>query len=142
MLATGVFICGALMQVSVGRLIDRAPISLLFVWLTAGQLLGLSITALADGPLLLLGLAITMAAIYGQIVVDEALVVRFVPERMQGKAYGLTYCLGFGISAVAVPLIGILHQGGAGFGLLLALAVACAGLLFVSALGFRLALGR
>ena len=111
LLATGVFLCGALMQVSVGRLIDKAPLSVLFFCLTACQLFGLVIAALASGRLLLGGLAPTMAAIFGQIVVDDALVGRFVLQPLQGKAYGITYYLGFGISAVAVPLIGILRQG-------------------------------
>jgi MFS family permease len=141
LLATAVFLCGAAMQVGVGGLIDRTALPLLFVALTAGQLLGLSIGAAFGGPLLLLGLALAMAAIYGQVVVDDAIIARFVPGRLQGKAYGISYGLGFGVSALAVPLIGALHAEGAGFGPLLALAAGCAGLLFAAALGFRLSVG-
>jgi MFS family permease len=141
-LATGVFLCGALMQISVGCLVDRTPLSRLIIVLTTGELIGVAIAATSTGPLLLLGLALAMAAIFGEIVVDDALVGRFVSKSFQGRAYGASYCIGFGVSAVAVPLIGILHQDGRGFGLLLVVTAGCSGLLFVSAVAFRAALGR
>jgi len=140
-LATAVLVCGAAMQLVVGTLIDRVALPTLLVLLAASQMTGLLIAALFTGPLLLLGLALTMAAIYGEVVVDDALVARFVPAALRSKAYGVSYFLGFTTAGVAAPLIGLTHAGG-GFGPLLALTAACGTALFLAAIGFRLAVGR
>lgn len=140
-LATAVLVCGAAMQLVVGTLIDRVALPTLLVLLAASQMTGLLIAALFTGPLLLLGLALTMAAIYGEVVVDDALVARFVPAALRSKAYGVSYFLGFTTAGVAAPLIGLTHAGG-GFGPLLALTAGCGTALFLAAIGFRLAVGR
>jgi MFS family permease len=139
MLATAVLACGALMQITVGRLIDRMKLPTLFVLLAGGQLAGLLLAALFTGPLMLIGLALTMAAIYGEVVVDDALIARYVPASIRGKAYGLSYCLGFATAGIATPLIGLLHADG--FETLLTLTAACGAMLFLCAIGFRLAIG-
>lgn len=138
-LATLVLICGALMQLATGRLIDRFPPALLFVALSALQLAGLMLAWISAGALLLIGLALTAAAIYGQVVVDDAIVARFVPEHLRGRAYGISYFLGFAISAVAIPVMAALHDEAGGFASVLTLTAACGGLLLACALGFRYA---
>ena len=138
-LATLVLICGALMQLATGRLIDRLPLALLFVALSALQLTGLMLAWVSAGALLLFGLALTMAAIYGQVVVDDAIVARFVPEHLRGRAYGISYFLGFAISAAAIPVMAALHDRAGGFASVLALTAACGGLLLACAVGFRYA---
>lgn len=138
-LATVIFICGALMQLATGRLVDRLPLASLFVFLSALQLLGLALAWLASGFLVLVGLALTMAAIYGQVVVDDAFVARFVPAQWRGRAYGISYSLGFAVSAAAIPLMGILYEKSAGFAPVLALAAGCGLALLICALGFRYA---
>ncbi|WP_119392433.1 MFS transporter [Taklimakanibacter lacteus] len=136
-LATVVFICGALMQLATGRLIDRFALASLFVGLAALELTGLVLAWLSTGPLLLIGLAFTMAAIYGLVVVDDAIVARFVPEHLRAKAYGITYSLSFAVSAAAIPMMGMLHDRGAGFAPVLALTAACSGAMLICALGFH-----
>lgn len=138
-LATIVLICGALMQLATGRLIDRFPLALLFVALSALQLVGLMLAWISSGALLLVGLALTAAAIYGQVVVDDAIVARFVPEHLRGRAYGISYFLGFAISAAAIPVMAALHDQAGGFTSVLTLIAACGAVLFACALGFRYA---
>lgn len=138
-LATLILICGALMQLAAGRLIDRLPLASLFVILAGVQLTGLALAWLADGHWMLIGLALTMAAIYGQVIVDDAIVARYVPERMRGRAYGISYFLGSAISAAAIPTMGALYGQGSGFTPVLALTAACGAALFLCALGFRYA---
>ena len=58
---------------------------------------------------LLDGLVLVMAAIYGQVVVNDAMVARYVPAEYRAKAFRLRYFLGFTTSGLAVPLIGLLH---------------------------------
>ncbi len=141
-LATVIFVCGAAMQLATGRLVDRLPLASLFVALAALQLTGLMLAWLSAGTLLLIGLALTMAAIYGQVIVDDAIVARFVPEPWRPRAYGISYFLGFAISAAAIPTMGVLHDRGAGFAPVLALTAGCGGVLLVCALGFHYAVKR
>ncbi|MGE0239809.1 MAG: MFS transporter [Parvibaculaceae bacterium] len=136
-LATLILVCGALMQLAAGRLIDRLPLASLFVILAGLQLTGLALAWLADGYWVLIGLALTMAAIYGQVIVDDAIVARFVPERLRGRAYGISYFLGSAVSAAAIPVMGGLYERGDGFTPVLALTAACGFALFLCALGFR-----
>lgn len=141
-LTTLIFVCGAIMQLAAGRLIDRYTLTVLFIVLSALQLGGLLMAWAFAGPLVLVGLAITMAAIYGQVVVDDAIVARFVPGKRRGLAYGAAYALGFAASALAIPLMGYLHAQGAGFTPVLALTAACGVVLLACAVGFSLAVNR
>ena len=141
-LTTLIFVCGAIMQLAAGRLIDRYTLTVLFVVLSALQLCGLLMAWVFAGPLVLVGLAITMAAIYGQVVVDDAIVARFVPGKRRGVAYGASYALGFAASALAIPLMGYLHAQGAGFTPVLALTAGCGVVLLACAVGFSLAVNR
>ncbi len=141
-IATAIFVCGALMQLAAGRLVDRYSLPTLFILLAAMQLTGLTMAWAFAGPLVLCGLALTMAAIYGQVVVDDAIVARFVSERFRGRAYGASYTLGFAVSALAIPLMGYLHAQGAGFTPVLALTAACGVMLLACAVGFSLAVAR
>ncbi len=100
------------------------------------------IFGLGLAQVVLCGLALTMAAIYGQVVVDDAIVARFVSERFRGRAYGASYTLGFAVSALAIPLMGYLHAQGAGFAPVLALTAACGVMLVACAVGFSLAVAR
>lgn len=136
-LATLIFICGALTQLATGRLIDRFSLATLFVALSALQFTGLTLAWISVGPLALVGLALTMAAIYGQVIVDDAIVARFVPRHLRARAYGISYFLGFAISAAAIPLMARLYDQGSGFAPVLALTAACGAALLVCALGFH-----
>lgn len=141
-IATAIFVCGALMQLAAGRLVDRYSLPTLFILLSAMQLAGLAMAWAFAGPLALGGLALTMAAIYGQVVVDDAIVARFVSGRFRGRAYGASYALGFAVSALAIPLMGYMHMQGAGFTPVLALTAACGVVLLACAVGFSLAVAR
>jgi MFS family permease len=134
-LATAVFLLGALTQLAVGRLIDRVPIARLFAMVAFFQPFGLALAALTTGVPMLAGLALAMAAIYGQVVINDAMVARYVPGRYQAKAFGIRYFLGFTTSGFAVPAIAWLHTID-GF-LAVFLAAASAGLMvFAAALLF------
>ena len=138
-LATGVFVFGALTQFIVGRLIDRISLPVIFIGIALLAPLGLGVAAVSAGIPQLLGLVLAMASIYGQVVITDAMVARYVPPAQRAKAFSIRYFLAFTISGLAVPLIASLHsQGGfprvltatAGFGLVI---FACALLLFVVA---------
>ncbi|KQP44291.1 MFS transporter [Methylobacterium sp. Leaf106] len=133
--ATLVFMVGALTQLVMGRLIDRYSLPALFLSLSVLQPLGLGIAALSTGLPLLAGLVLTMAALYGQVVINDAMVARYVPPLYRARAYSVRYFLGFTVSGFAVPLIALLHERG-GFGLVLGIAAACGAVIVASAVGF------
>lgn len=108
-LGTLVLVAGALTQLIMGRLIDRVALPRLFIGLSLLQPLGLGLAAATSGASMLLGLAVAVAAIYGQVVLNDAMIARFVPERYRSRAFGLRYCVGFTTSGAAVPLIALMY---------------------------------
>jgi MFS family permease len=134
-LATLVFVFGAATQWLMGRLVDRFTLPSLFVGLALFQPLGLAIAATTSGVPLLLGLVLTMAAIYGQVVVNDAMVARYVPAQHRAKAFSVRYFLGFTVSGFVVPMLAVLHAQG-GFGLVLAGAAVFGLIVWCAALAF------
>jgi MFS family permease len=134
-LATLVFVFGALTQLLMGRLVDRFSLPAIFIGLAVFQPLGLGIAALSTGVPLLAGLVLAMAAIYGQVVINDAMVARYVPARLRAKAFSVRYFLGFTASGVAVPLIAFLHAYG-GFPAVLGAAAAFGIVVFGCSAGF------
>ncbi|WP_267427386.1 MFS transporter [Methylobacterium sp. GC_Met_2] len=134
-LATVVFLFGALMQLAMGRLIDRYSLPTLFVTLSVLQPLGLGIAAFNTGLPLLAGLVIAMTSIYGQVVINDAMIAHYVPPAYRTRAYSVRYFVGFTASGFVVPAIALLHDRG-GFGLVLGVASACGAVIWLSAIGF------
>lgn len=134
-LATAVFIVGALTQLLVGRLVDRLELPVIFVGLALTQMSGLALASVGSGIALLGGLALAMAGIYGQVVVNDAMVARYAPAHLRAKAYGVRYFLGFTASGLAAPFIGFTHAAG-GFSATLGVTAAIAAIVFACALSF------
>jgi MFS family permease len=136
-LATVVFLFGALTQLAMGRLVDRFTLPAIFVGLAVLQPLGLALAATTTGVGLLIGLFLAMAAMYGQVVVNDAMVARYVPAQHRAKAFSVRYFLGFTTSGFAVPLIALLYAQG-GFPTVLAVAAAFGAVISASSLAFLL----
>jgi MFS family permease len=132
-LATAVFAFGALTQLAVGRLIDRFSLPSIFVGLALLQPLGLGLAAAFSGALFLVGLALAMSAIYGQVVVNDAMIARYVPPDWRDRAFGIRYFLGFTAAGLAAPLIALGHAAG-GFQAVFSAAAAFGAAIFACAL--------
>jgi MFS family permease len=117
-LTTAVFLCGAVAQITVGRLVERIPPHILFAAIAIMQFAGVVWSAYANGAMLLVALAFTMAAIYGQITVNDLLIARYTADAWRGRVYAVRYFITFMISGVAVSMIALLYGRG-GFGLVL-----------------------
>jgi MFS family permease len=117
-LTTAVFLCGAVAQITVGRLVERIQPHILFATLAIMQFSGVVWSAYAGGVSLLFALAFTMAAIYGQITVNDLIIARYTADAWRGRIYAVRYFLTFMISGVAVSMIALLYGRG-GFGLVL-----------------------
>ncbi len=86
---------------------------------------------------LLCGLALAMAAIYGQVVINDAMIARYVPAQYRAKAFSVRYFLGFTASGAAAPMIALLHAQG-GFPSVLAVAALFGAIVFACAVLFKL----
>ena len=117
-LTTAVFICGAIAQLTVGRLVERFPVHFLFAAMAIMQFVGVIWTVYASGVTLLFALAFTMAAIYGQITVNDLVIARYTADAWRGRVYAVRYFLTFMISGVAVSMIAVFYARG-GFPLVL-----------------------
>jgi MFS family permease len=134
-LATAVFLCGALAQIAVGRLVERFSAPMLFAFIVTVQFFGILMAAYTSGAMLLVSLALAMAAIYGQVTVGDIVVARFTADAWRGRIYSVRYFLNFTSSAGAVGLIAFLHDRG-GFALVLAVVAACAAVMLAGVYGF------
>jgi hypothetical protein len=103
--------------------------------LTPLQPIGLVLAALTTGWPMLAGLAIALGASYGQVVLNDAMIARYVPGPLRVKAVSIRYFIGFGASGFAVPLIALLYKA-SGFGLVLGTAAMAGVIIVASAIGF------
>jgi len=130
-LTTAVFLCGAVAQMAVGRLVEHVRLNILFAVLAVAQFASVVWAAFATGKILLVALACVMTAIYGQITVNDLVIARYTADAWRGRVYAVRYFLTFMISGAAVSMIALLYSRG-GFDLIL-------GTTAVVALGFLIA---
>ena len=123
--ATLVLICGGLAQLCVGRLVERFTPHAMFAAITVMGFLGNLWAAYADGITLMIALAIAIAAIYGQVTVNDMVLARYTADAWRGRVYAVRYFLLFISAAVAIGMISLLHKAG-GFGLVLGVNAAIA----------------
>ncbi|POA59291.1 MULTISPECIES: MFS transporter [unclassified Pseudomonas] len=126
---------GAVAQLTMGRLLHRFSLKWPFIIMTLFQGPLLLALAHAEGwSVIVLGAAF-MFVVFGQVTVNDAMVANFVAPQWQARVFALRYCLSFGASATAIPLIALVEprQGLAGLYLILG---AIAALTFVAALAF------
>jgi MFS family permease len=133
-LATAVFMCGAVAQVVVGRLVEWIAPYRLFAVIVTLQFLGVLWAANSSGMTLILALALTMAAIYGQVTVGDLVIARYTADAWRGRVYAVRYFLTFISSGAAVSIIAFLYSRG-GFDLLLMAVAAIAAVFLIGVLG-------
>jgi len=133
-IATLVLICGAVAQLCVGRLVERFPAHVLFAVITALCFLGNVWAAYADGAMLMVALAVAIAAIYGQVTVNDIVLARYTADAWRGRIYAVRYFLLFISAGIAIAMISLLHDRG-GFTLVLAANAVMAFAMFALTLG-------
>jgi len=127
-IATLILMCGAVAQLTIGRLVDKFPLHLLFAAVALLQFAGVVWSAYATGPVLVVALAVAVAAIYAQVTVNDLVIARYTADAWRARVYAVRYFVTFLASGAAVWLIHVLHASG-GFDLVLGFAA-------VIALGF------
>jgi len=130
-IATGVLVCGALAQLTVGRLVERVQPHYIFAAVTALGFAGNLWATYATGIPLMMALAIAVAAIYGQVTVNDIILARYTADAWRGRVYAVRYFTLFISSAIAIAMISLLHEMG-GFPLVLGANTAVALLMFAA----------
>ncbi|MBI2713073.1 MAG: MFS transporter [Rhizobiales bacterium] len=133
-LATAVFMCGAVGQIIVGRLVEKIAPYQLFAVIVVLQFLGILWAANTSGMMLILALAVTMVAIYGQVTVGDLVIARYTADAWRGRVYAVRYFLTFVSAGAAVSIIAFLYSRG-GFDLLLMAVTGIAAVFLVGVLG-------
>lgn len=116
--ATAVLICGALAQLSVGRLVEWVSPHVMFAIITGVGFIGNLWAAYAGGVWLMIALAVAVAAIYGQVTVNDMILARYTADAWRGRVYAVRYFTLFISAGIAIAMISLLHNAG-GFGLVL-----------------------
>lgn len=135
-LVAAVYVAGAVAQLIIGSLVDRFSLRSIFVPLSALQAPCLFVLAVNGDWMLLLAAAGVMFAIFGQVTVNDAMIVRYTTDEWRARAYSLRYLVSFGVSAAAVPMVAVLHDHGGGFGTLFRILAAFGACVFLAALFF------
>jgi len=120
-----VYVGGALAQVSVGILLDRVPLKTLYAGIVVVQAPLFLLAANATGWLLYALMFAFMIVVFGAIPFTDAMIVRYVDDRMRSRVSGMRLAVAFGVSSLAVWLLGPLVKA-SGFRALLLLMAAIA----------------
>ncbi len=134
-LLAGVYGVASLAQVVVGRLIDRVPMKTLMIAIMAMQPLLFGAASLAEGWAFYMLMIVFMIFVFGAIPFTDAMIVRYVDDRMRSRVTGMRLAVSFGVSSLAVWLLGPLVKA-SGFTTLLVLlaAISAMATLFASML--------
>ncbi len=101
-----IYATAAFSQVLVGYMLDKLPMKPLYFGIVLLQIVLLALAAQASGWLLFVLALGYMAAIFGAIPFLDAVVVRYVDDSMRSRVAGIRLAVAFGVSGVAVYLLG------------------------------------
>ena len=140
MLLAIVYTIGSLAQLVVGKLIDRYPLKWVYLPVVASQVPLFLLASGTGGWPLYVVMVVFMVFVFGAIPFVDAMIVQYVDDRMRSRVAGIRLAVSFGVSSLAVYLLGPTVKA-AGFGTLLTVMAVISGFttLFVSLLPGRLA---
>ncbi len=117
-IATAVFVVGGWRSSRSGGWSSASRRTVLFVVVTLMLFVGAAWSVVAQGPMLLVALAVAMAGVYGQVTVNDIVLARYTADAWRGRVYAVRYFLMFTTAGAAVATIAFLHARG-GFDLVL-----------------------
>jgi MFS family permease len=101
-----VYVIGSFAQIAVGLMIDRVPLKYLYAGIVALQVPLFALAASAQGWALYALMIAFMVAVFGAIPFTDAMIVRYVDDRMRSRVSGMRLTVAFGVSSLAVWLLG------------------------------------
>jgi MFS family permease len=118
-LLAAVYVVASFAQVVVGSLIDRVALRSLYLAIVACQVPLFALAAVAQGWALYALMIAFMIVVFGAIPFTDAMIVRYVDDRMRSRVSGMRLTVAFGVSSLAVWALGPVVKA-AGFRTLLA----------------------
>jgi MFS family permease len=118
LIASGVYVFGAMTQYTIGNLVDRHSLKTVFLPLAVAfpPLLYLA-AGLSGLPFIAVSIGI-IAAMFGLVTVNDAMVGKYTSDQWRARAFAVRYFLGFTAAGFSVGLVAWLHETG-GFGVML-----------------------
>jgi MFS family permease len=98
-------------QIVVGNLIDRMPFKPLQLWMSVAQVPLLILAAHTQAWWLFGALLAVMIFVFGSIPFTDAMIVRYVDDRLRSRVAGMRLTVAFGVSSAAVWLLGPMVKG-------------------------------
>ena len=106
LLLASVYALASLSQLLVGKLLDHYPLKRLFLIVLCAQAPVLFFAAHASGWALYLLLTLAMALIFGAIPFTDAMIARYIDDRLRSRVSGVRLSVSFGVSSLAVWALG------------------------------------
>ncbi len=101
-----VYTIASLAQLVVGKLIDRYPLKWVYLPIVAAQAPLFLLAAPADGWSLYATVLAFMVFVFGAIPFVDAMIVQYVDDRMRSRVAGMRLTVSFGVSSLAVYVLG------------------------------------
>ena len=130
LLLGAVYAIASLAQLVVGKLLDRFELKSFYLVVLALQIPFLALAAYAEGWMLYVLQLLFMIAIFGAIPFTDAMIVRFVDDRMRSRVAGMRLAVALGASSAAVWVLGPIVKR-AGFATLLWIMAGLAAITFL-----------
>ena len=106
-----IYAVASLAQIVVGRMIDRMPFKPVQLWLSVVQIPFFILAAHTQSWGLFLALLLVMVFVFGSIPFTDAMIVRYVDDRLRSRVAGMRLTVAFGISSISVWLLGPMVKG-------------------------------
>jgi MFS family permease len=101
-----VFSVASLMQLVVGHLIDRHPLKTIYLPILLCQIPLFILAAHVEGWMLVVVTALFMVFVFGAIPFTDAMIVRYIDDRLRSRVTGMRLAIGFGVSSLVTAAIG------------------------------------
>ena len=107
-----VYVAGSFAQVAVGLMLDRVVLKRLYIGIVALQAPLFLLAAQAHGWALYALMMAFMIVVFGAIPFTDAMIVRYVDDRLRSRVSGMRLTVALGVSSLAVWLLGPLVKAG------------------------------
>jgi MFS family permease len=101
-----VYTLASFAQLVVGRLIDRFPLKSIYLPVVAAQVPLFLMASRAGGWWFYATVVLFMLFVFGAIPFIDALIVQYVDDHMRSRVAGMRLAVSFGVSSIAVYLLG------------------------------------
>ena len=101
-----VYTIASFAQLVVGKLIDRYPLKWIYLPIVACQVPLFVIAAQTSGWALYVTVLLFMIFVFGAIPFVDAMIVQYVDDRMRSRVSGMRLAVSFGVSSLAVYVLG------------------------------------